>query len=573
MGYGNLRQWIEQLRKEKDLAVIDTPVDPCLELAEIHRRVIQEDGPALLFTKVKGTPFPVATNLFGTARRVDQAFGPRPEKLMKSLLSAAETLLPPTLSGVWNEKGMLLDLLKVGIKNVSQGEAPVLGTCLNKDSLKDLPRLISCREEGGAFVTLPLVYTEGMNNSRNHNLAMHRVQIYNDNTTGIHWKNHRGGGFHHHEAKLSGEALPVSIFIGGPPALIAAAMAPIPERIPELLFASMALGGRLPMVKDPMGGHAIPAEAEFAIRGLVPPNEGNISVMHIQRMWHRKDAIYPATILGSPRQEDYYLGDFMQRLMAPAYLLVMPSVRSLWTYSESGSRPLASAVVRESYSREALVSAFRILGEGQLSQTKFLLVTNEPVDLSDFTKLLETVLERFNPAVDLLILNKTSYEELDSNDQIINYGSKGIMMGIGSPVRDLPRIYDEGLIPGIHEVLPFCGGCLAVSGASYEEDPTMPQRLVTILRERETSWPLIIIVDHAAEAVKSQASFLWAVFNHFNPATATYAESEVVNHHISYKLPIVLDARKKPGYCDELLPNEDIAKRVNQNWNKYFPTA
>ncbi|AHV98842.1 UbiD family decarboxylase [Paenibacillus sabinae] len=588
MGYSNLRQWIEQLRKDKDLAVIEAPVDPYLELAEIHRRVIQEEGPALLFTNVKGTPFPVVTNLFGTVRRVDQAFGPRPEELMKSLMGAVETLLPPTVTGVWKEKGLLFDLLKVGIKNVPQGDAPILNVCRSTDPLKGLPRVTSWQEDGGPFVTLPLVYTESPSNPKDHNLGMYRIQIYDDQTTGVHWQIHKGGGFHHFEAEQRNEALPVSVFIGGPPALIATAIAPVPERMPELLLASMVLGGRLPMVKDPMGGHRMPAEAEFVIRGLVPPHERrpegpfgdhygyyslkhDFPVMNVQRMWHRKDAIYPATIVGKPRQEDYYLGDFLQRLLSPAYPLVMPSVHSLWAYSESGSHTLASAVVRESYSREALVSAFRILGEGQLSLTKFLILTNELVDLADFPKLLETVLERFNPAVDLFIFNKTSHDTLDYTGQRMNHGSKGVLMGIGSKVRELPRSYEEGNLPGIHSALPYCGGCLVVSGPSYTEDPELPQRLVGALREKNTSWPLVILVDNAAETVKSQTSFLWTVFTRFNPATDIFAEASVKNHHIAYELPVVIDARMKPGYPDELLPREDIVELVDRNWKNYFP--
>lgn len=161
------------------------------------------------------------------------------------------------------------------------------------------------------------------------------------------------------------------------------------------------LGRRLPMVKDPMGGHRIPAESGIRhprscnAAGASPggtfgdpygyySRQHDFPVLHVQRMWHRKDAIYPATIAGKPRQEDYYLKDFLQRLLSPAYPLLMPSVKALWSYTEAGSHSLASAVVRESYSREALASAFRILGEGQLSLTKFLLLTNEPVDLCDF---------------------------------------------------------------------------------------------------------------------------------------------------------------------------------------------
>lgn len=585
--YQNLRQWLETLRKENDLAVIEAPVDPYLELAEIHRRVIEEGGPALLFTNVKGTPFPVATNLFGTARRVDMAFGPRPEQLMKSIIGATDKLLPPTFSALWNERGLFKDILKVGMKSVPQQEAPVMGVKVTENPLKQLPRLTSWQEDGGPFITLPLVYTESPSKPKDHNLGMYRIQIYDDSTTGIHWQIHKGGGFHYFEAEQQNQPLPVSVFVGGPPALIASAIAPVPEHLPELLLASLIMGGKLPMTDNPLGGHRIPAEAEFAISGIVPPHERRLEgpfgdhygyyslahdfpVLHVKNMWHRKDAIYPATIVGKPRQEDYYLGEFLQRLLSPAFPMVMPSVRSLWTYAETGFHALTAAVVRESYSREALVSAFRILGEGQLSLTKMLMLTNRPLDLSDFNETLEAVLERFNPATDLFIFNKTSHDTLDYTGQKLNHGSKAVLMGIGEPIRELPRSYDEGDIPGISQAVAYCGGCLVVSGASYEKEPELAQRVMEFMHARSTKWPMVIVVDDAESTSATQTSFLWTVFTRFNPATDIFAASEIEHHHLSYKLPLVIDARMKPGYPDELFPREDIVKTVDARWNEYF---
>ncbi|CAM3459591.1 UbiD family decarboxylase [Paenibacillus lactis] len=585
--YQNLRQWLETLRKENDLAVIEAPVDPYLELAEIHRRVIEEGGPALLFTNVKGTPFPVATNLFGTARRVDMAFGPRPEQLMKSIIGATDKLLPPTFSALWNERGLFKDILKVGMKSVPQQEAPVMGVKVTENPLKQLPRLTSWQEDGGPFITLPLVYTESPSKPKDHNLGMYRIQIYDDSTTGIHWQIHKGGGFHYFEAEQQNQPLPVSVFVGGPPALIASAIAPVPEHLPELLLASLIMGGKLPMTDNPLGGHRIPAEAEFAISGIVPPHERRLEgpfgdhygyyslahdfpVLHVKNMWHRKDAIYPATIVGKPRQEDYYLGEFLQRLLSPAFPMVMPSVRSLWTYAETGFHALTAAVVRESYSREALVSAFRILGEGQLSLTKMLMLTNRPLDLSDFNETLEAVLERFNPATDLFIFNKTSHDTLDYTGQKLNHGSKAVLMGIGEPIRELPRSYDEGDIPGISQAVAYCGGCLVVSGASYEKEPELAQRVMEFMHARSTKWPMVIVVDDAKATSATQTSFLWTVFTRFNPATDIFAASEIEHHHLSYKLPLVIDARMKPGYPDELFPREDIVKTVDARWSEYF---
>nr|WP_245339374.1 UbiD family decarboxylase [Paenibacillus shirakamiensis] len=587
VSYRNLRQWIEALRKEKELAIIDAPVDPYLELAEIHRRVIEEGGPALLFTNVKGTPFPVATNLFGTPRRVDMAFGPRPEQLANRLVGAMNTLLPPTPKALWNERGLIREVMKVGMKTTVKGEAPILQVCRTDQPLADLPKVTSWQEDGGPFITLPLVYTENPNQPKDNNLGMYRVQIFDDQTTGIHWQIQKGGGFHYHEAEKLNQALPVSIFIGGPPALIAGAIAPVPEHLSELLVTSFILGEKLPMADNPMGGHRIPAELEFAIQGLVPPHErrmegpfgdhfGYYSLAHefpflrVNHMWHRKDAIYPATIVGKPRQEDYYIGEFLQKLLSPAFPIVMPSVRSLWTYSETGFHALASAVVRESYSREALVAGFRILGEGQLSLTKFLMLTNVPVELSDFKTLLRTILERFDPRTDLLIFNKTSNDTLDYTGLHLNHGSKAILIGVGDPVRELPREYTEGDIAEITEIAPFHDGCLVVSGASYEEEPELAERVLGRLRERGTAWPMVVLTDHAHAVAQTSNAFLWTVFTRFNPATDIFADAEVKQHHLSYSLPIVIDARMKPGYPDELFAREDIVKLVNDRWKTYF---
>ncbi|CAM3849984.1 UbiD family decarboxylase [Cohnella lubricantis] len=589
MSFSSLRPFLETLRKENDLAIIHAPVDPALEIAEIHRRVIDEGGPALLFTNVIGSPFPVATNLFGTRRRVDLAFGPRPEQLANRLVGAMDSLLPPSAKALWREKDMLLDLMKVGLKKAPASSAPVLGASRREKPLAGLPVLTSWQEDGGPFITLPLVYTEQPGQPKRHNLGMYRMQIFDDQTTGMHWQIHKGGGFHYHEAEQRGEALPVTVFLGGPPALIASAIAPAPENLPELLLASLILGGKLPMVEDPLGGHRIPAEAEFTISGHVPPHvrrpEGpfgdhygyyslqhDFPVFNVDHVWHRKDAIYPATIVGKPRQEDYYLGEFLQRLLSPAFPIVMPGVRSLWTYAETGFHALSAAVVRESYSREALGTAFSILGQGQLTLTKMLLLTDRSVDLENFAELLEAVLERFDPKTDLFVFDNTSHDTLDYTGRRLNHGSKAVLLGVGEPVRVLPGEYTEGELPGIGKVKPYCRGCLVVDGASYEHDPQLAARLSKLLAERGTQWPLVILADDAAIA-DGQSAFLWTTFTRFNPAHDIYAASEANRHHIAYGLPLVIDARMKPGYPDELFPREDIVELVDRRWREYFPTA
>ncbi|HWJ02510.1 MAG TPA: UbiD family decarboxylase [Verrucomicrobiae bacterium] len=584
MKHKDLRSFINQLHREQEIVEITTEVDPYLEIPEIHRRVIDEGGPALLFTKVKGSKFPVVTNLFGTKHRVDMAIGPRPEELTQTAVNAMHNLLPPKLSNLWRERGWLLDLAKAGTKRVKSG--PVLQARHADFNMQELPALTGWQEDGGPFITLPLVYTEHPV-TKEHNLGMYRMQIFGPSQTGIHWQIHKGGGFHHYEAEQKGENLPVTVFLGGPPALVLSAIAPLPEMLPELLFTSFLLGDKLDLVDVPEHPHALIAGAEFAICGEVPAGvrrpEGpfgdhygyyswvhDFPVLNVKNVFHRKDAIYPATVVGKPRQEDYYIGEYLQRVLSPLFPVVMPGVKALWTYAETGFHALAGAIVRESYHREALAHAFRILGEGQLTLTKFLLVSDVQCDLQDFPSFFENILARFNPAQDLWIINDTSMDTLDYTGRKFNRGSKAIMTGLGKTVRSLPREYNNGEIAGIKKIKPYCGGCLLLSGASFEANTILASEVVRIGQEALADWPVVILVDDV-DTIQDQTSFLWTVFTRFDPANDIYAQSEIVNNKIQYQGPVVIDARMKPWYPDELEPREDIKELVTKRWAEYFP--
>ena len=581
----NLRHFIETLRREKQIVEIEAEVDPYLELAEIHRRVIEDEGPALLFKRVKGSSFPVVTNLFGTRGRVDLAIGPKPEETVQRAVSVLHQLLPPKPSVIWQEKDWMLSLAKCGLRTVNSKHAPVLEIREKSVDLTRLPVLTSWPEDGGPFVTLPLVYTEHPV-TREHNLGMYRIQIYEASQTGIHWQIHKGGGFHYHEAERLGKDLPTTLFLGGPPALILSAIAPLPEMLPELIFTSFLMGEKLNQVKVPTHSHALIAEAEFAICGTVPAHvrkpEGpfgdhygyyslthDFPIFNVHTVYRRRDAIYPATVVGKPRQEDYFIGEYLQSLLSPMFPVVMPGVKALWTYAETGFHALAAAIVRESYQREALAHAFRILGEGQLTLTKFLIITDVQLNLQNFKNLLETVLARFEPRTDLLILNDTSIDTLDYTGRRLNHGSKAIMLGLGSPKRDLPREAPEGTLPGVYGIKSFCAGCLLIEAPSFISSPELANDVLEHLQQdTHRHWPLAILVDDLPLAL-DPAGFLWQVFTRFNPAHDIYAVSEMINHRLIYNGPILIDARMKPGYPGEVVPDESTVKLVNQRWKEY----
>ncbi|MBA3242336.1 MAG: UbiD family decarboxylase [Acidobacteria bacterium] len=583
----NLRSFLTLLEREKEVVNVEAEVDPYLELAEVHRRVIERGGPALLFRRVKGSRYPVVTNMFGTARRIGLAFGPKPEALVREVVHVAESLLPPKPAALWQHRSLALDALKLGTRRIRR--APVAEVLDSPARLEELPVLTTWQEDGGPFLTLPLIYTEHPQ-TRKHNLGMYRLQRFDARSTGVHWQIHKGGGFHYHEAESAGQSLPLSVFLGGPPALILSAIAPLPEDVPELVLASVLAGEKIRVASNPLEGHPhrLVAEAEFALVGRVQPrvrkaegpfgdHYGYYSLQHdypvfdVEAVFHRKDAIYPATVVGKPRQEDFFIGDYLQQLLSPLFPLVMPSVRDLWSYGETGFHSLAAAVVRERYAREALVSGFRILGEGQLSLTKFLLLTDTPQDLRDFPKLFEHMLARVRWESDLFVFSNVSMDTLDYTSGKVNEGSKAIMLGLGEPVRDLPREFRSELPRGVSRAEVFCGGCLVVEGLPYAEDPEQASRLAR--EEAFKAWPLVVLHDDAGVA-HSAADFLWATWTRFEPASDLHAAATTVRrHHLSYTPPVVIDARMKPGYPDELVVRPDIAEIVDRRWGEYFPAG
>ena len=582
--FPDLRAFLDQLRRDGDLAVVEAEVDARLEAAEIHRRVIAAGGPALLFTNVRGASFPLVTNLFGTARRAELAFGRRPQRLIKRIVELAETLMPPSAAKLWGARDVAREALRLGLSSRSRG--PVTEVVTSEPRLDRLPALTCWPEDGGPFITLPLVYTEHPAR-RGHNLGMYRMHVYDRRTTGMHWQIGKGGGFHYAVAEQRQQALPVTVFLGGPPALILAAIAPLPENVPELMLASLIAGARLARVPG-VGPHPLVAGAEFALIGSVAPlarrpegpfgdHYGYYSLQHdypvfaVQTVAHRRDAIFPATVVGKPRQEDFFIGDLLQDLLSPLFPLVMPAVEALWSYGETGYHALAGARVRQRYAREAMASAFRILGEGQLSLTKFLLVTDGDVDLRDFTATLTHVLERTNVETDLYVFSNLSMDTLDYTGPTVNEGSKGVWLGVGPKVRDLPREFRADRLPaGCDQVRVFCPGVLVVGGPPYAGDTGAAARVAA--DPAFAGWPLVVVSDEPRRATASAMNFLWTTFTRFEPAADLYAAgSRVIRHHVSYTPPIVIDARMKPWYPKEVSCDPETAAVVSRRWAEYFP--
>jgi 3-polyprenyl-4-hydroxybenzoate decarboxylase len=316
---------------------------------------------------------------------------------------------------------------------------------------------------------------------------MYRLQVHDPRTTGMHWQIGKGGGFHYAAAEAKGEALPVTVFLGGPPALILAAVAPLPENVPELMLASLIAGQRLPTCPGP-GGEALVAEAEFALIGSVPPkvrrpegpfgdHYGYYSLRHdypvfeVSHLARRRTRSSRPPSSGKPRQEDFFIGDLLQELLSPLFPLVMPAVTRLWSYGETGYHSLAAAVVKQRYKREAMASAFRILGEGQLSLTKFLIVLDREVDLTDFKAVLTHLLERTVPETDLFVFSNVSMDTLDYTGPSSTRARRGCGWAWGAGAKASARVSPAVALPDARATRA-CSARAASSSAPHASPTT-----------------------------------------------------------------------------------------------------
>lgn len=582
----NIKSFLEILKREGELCVIDQPIDPYLELAEIQRRVVAVQGPALLFTNVKNTRFPVTTNLFGTRRRIDLAFGEDPYGFFRRMAEAVGNLPMQPFSTLWKFRDLVKTAWKLGTANCRSG--PVMERVMNPARLKSLPQIHCWPMDGGPFLTLPLVYTEHPVTGKS-NLGMYRNQLFDDGTAGMHFQIHRGIGFHYHEAEKQQKPLPANLFLGGPPALILSAIAPLPENIPEAVLASLLLGKKLGLIRDTrISKLPIVAEAEFALIGQIPPevrrtegpfgdHYGYYSLAHpfpvfeVDRIYHRSDAIYPATIVGRPRQEDHYIGEYLQELFAPLYPLVMNGVHSVWAYDDAGVHPLAAAVVKERYRREAFMAGMRIFGEGQLSLTKFLLITDAVLPLKQFRPLLTHILERADFTSDLFVFSNVSQDTLDYTSGKMNEGSKAMLMGLG------PRRYTLQSSPNMELKNPifrdqrvFSPGALVVEGPQWKERDSVVMELLD--EEAVQQFRIVFLVDNASECVESDESFLWTIFTRFEPAADIHSKTNrLEKFHVQLSEPVVIDCRIKPWYPPLVQPLPETVARVDTLWPGLFP--
>jgi 4-hydroxy-3-polyprenylbenzoate decarboxylase len=600
VGYRNLRECVIDLERHGDLLRIDCEVDPELEVGAIQRRVCQAGGPALLFTRVKGCGFPMLGNLFGTIERTRFLFRDTLNVIRKlALLKACPSEI---LKNPFKFIGLPFHAVHLFPKMLGKG--PVTA---NRATIDHLPQLKSWPADGGAFITLPQVYTESIKRAgwRFSNLGMYRIQIsggsYKTNEEiGIHYQLHRGIGVHHAEAIRHGVPFRVNIFIGGPPALTLAAVMPLPESMPELAFAGLLGGRRVEMVSLPRM-LPVPAEADFCITGVIDPDKllpegpfgdhlGYYSLRHdfpvvkVENVFHRDGAIWPFTTVGRPPQEDSVFGAFIRELTGPLIPEVIPGVEAVHAVDAAGVHPLLLAVGQERYvpysqprkPRELLTLANAILGQGQLSLAKYLLIAaqedNPALDVLDTPGFFRHVLERVDWRCDLHFQTCTTMDTLDYSGSGFNEGSKVVIAAAGKARRTLPTELpsDLRLPEGFADPRVCMPGILSIKGPErHEYGNCAPFDIATFCcfyseDHPISAFPLLVIVDDSEFAARSLSNFLWVTFTRSDPAADVYGIGAFVHSkHWGCRGSLVIDARIKPQHAPPLVDDPAIEKRVD----------
>lgn len=612
MGYKNLRACVDDLRRTNQLVEVSIEVDPKLELAEIQRRAYRKKSPALLFTKVKGTRFPMLANLFGTIERTRFLFRDRLRRVQD--LVDLKTDPSRALKKFWRYWSAPVTAWSMLPKSCRNG--PVLQ---RETTLSQLPQLKCWPADGGAFVTLPLVYTESPHRPgwQKSNLGMYRVQISGndyepDRECGLHYQIHRGIGVHHSEALTRGERLPVAVVVGGPPSLILSAVMPLPEGMPELTFAGALGGHRVGLVTPKHSSECpralrIPAEADFVIYGYIDPTrtkpEGpfgdhlgyyslthDFPVMTVERVYHRPDAIWPFTVVGRPPQEDTSFGEIIHEITAPILPTVLPGVKAVHAVDVAGVHPLLLAIGSERYvpyaksrqPQELLTIANAILGQGQLSLAKYLFIAahedNPRLDIHNLEEFFRHILERVHWERDLHFQTRTTIDTLDYTGNALNEGSKVVIACAGEKCRELATRIPEGISWPAGTTWPQMGmaGVLIVQAPPYSVVPpsqnALPnepylQRLLLALESQPEHFqkiPLIILVDDSVFAAARIENWVWATFTRSNPATDIWGVgARILDKHWGCTGPLVIDARRKPRHAPPLIEDPEVTKKVD----------
>jgi 4-hydroxy-3-polyprenylbenzoate decarboxylase len=592
MAYKSLQECIDDLDKSGQLIRIKEEVDPYLEMAAIHLRIFEAKGKAILFEKVKGSKYQAVSNLFGTTTRSQYLFRDTLPNVKKMIALKSDPM--SAIKNPIQNIGVALAAWKALPKKVSAHS-------FEKIKISDLPQIQCWEKDGGAFVTLPIVYSEDADKpgAMHSNLGMYRIQLsgndyIQDKEIGLHYQLHRGIGVHQTKWNKLGKPMKVSVFIGGPPSHSFAAVMPLPEGLSELTFAG-ALGGRRFRYMYDEDGFCLSTDADFVITGEVYPNENKLEgpfgdhlgyyslkhdfpLMRVKNVYAKKNAIWSFTVVGRPPQEDTAFGNMIHEMTGSAISTEIPGLHEVHAVDAAGVHPLLLAIGSERYTpyyenkqpQELLTIANHILGTGQLSLAKFLFIANKSDDENlkthDEEKFFQHILERIDLSRDIHFQTKTTIDTLDYSGDGLNTGSKVIIAACGEKKRELiNELPNDFILPSAFKNPRFVtNGILAVEMVDSQWSIANGQWT------KVNGLPLIVICDDADFLAADFNNFLWVTFTRSNPSHDIYGINERYENKHWCCDTLIIDARIKPHHAPVLEKNALVEKRVDEILKKYL---
>ena len=606
MGYSNIEACLLDLERTGQLLRIKEEVDPHLEMAAIHLRIFEQKGPAILFEKVKGSKFRAASNIFGTLERSEFIFRdtlPQVKQLIDIKIDPTAALKSPFKT---------LGALPAAVNALPNGIPFTKPVLFEEIQISDLPLIQHWPMDGGAFVTLPQVYTEDADKPgiANANLGMYRIQLSGNDYAlnkeiGLHYQLHRGIGVHQTKANKKGLPLKVSVFVGGPPAHSVAAVMPLPEGMSEMNFAGVLAGKRFNYTY--VDGYCVSTDADFVITGEVYPNEnkpegpfgdhlGYYSLQHdfplmkVHKVYARKNAIWSFTVVGRPPQEDTSFGQLIHAMTGAAISNEIPGLKEVHAVDAAGVHPLLLAIGSERYTpylqtkkpAEILTIANHILGTGQLSLAKFLWITaptekskegnsNMELDTHNEAAFFKYILERMDFSTDLHFYTNTTIDTLDYSGENLNSGSKLVLAAYGEVKRTLTTVIPDAiqnLNADAHLIMP---GVIALNAAKMNTNllQTILNGLGTELLEN-LGVAMLILTEDSAWMASDMQNFLWATFTRANPSHDIDGIDAFVDHkHWGCKGPLIIDATIKKHHAPPVVKDAAVEKRVDAILAKY----
>ncbi len=596
MNYSSLENCVLDLEKHGHLIRVTEAVDPCLEMAAIQRRVYAAKGPAILFTQVKGSRFRAVSNLFGSLERTRFIF----RGTLRGVQKLVDLKVDPSLffKRPLHYAGAIGTVLNL-LPRKKRGGPIFDHTC----EISDLPPIQSWPKDGGAFITLPQVYSEHPNfpGWKMSNLGMYRIQLSGNQYTknsqiGAHYQIHRSIGVHHAAAIQKSKKLRVSVFVGGPPAHTLAAVMPLPEGLTELAFAGAMAGRAFRYARR--DGHVISTDADFCIVGTIDPSAtlpegpfgdhlGYYSLAHefpfiqVEKVYHKTNAIWPFTVVGRPPQEDTSFGEIIHEITGPIIPTVIPGLHAVNAVDAAGVHPLLLAIGSERYTayqnrkpQEILTIANAILGQGQLSLAKYLMIVaredNPDLNIHHIDEFLIHLLERIDWRKDLHFQTETTMDTLDYSGTGLNSGSKVVMAAAGEKKRELSKtLPSEFSLPaGFGDPRIVMPGVLSIKSPRFADKSTTQTELAGLSEslsfQRINGVHLIVLSDDSTFTSASLNNFLWVTFTRSNPAVDIYGVGSFYHDkHWGCEGPLIIDARIKPHHAPPLEEDPEIERRVD----------